>query len=66
MYISVGMPLRIAGFSLIWHMWVFAALGLMAFMLPDSMQMPMLGTGFGGLHIVFGIIIGRVGHGRQV
>jgi hypothetical protein len=35
-------------------------------MLPDSMQMLMLGTGFGGLHIIFGIIIRRVGHGRQV
>jgi hypothetical protein len=45
---------------------LFAALGLMAFILPDSLQMPMLGAGFGGLHIVFGIIIGRIGHGRQV
>jgi hypothetical protein len=45
---------------------LFAALGLMAFLLPDSVQMPMLGAGFGGLHIIFGIIIGRIGHGRQV
>ena len=45
---------------------LFAGLGLMALLLPDSMQMLMLGAGFGGLHIIFGIIIGRVGHGRQV
>lgn len=45
---------------------LFAALGLISFLLPDSLQMLMLGTGFGGLHIIFGIIIGRVGHGRQV
>jgi hypothetical protein len=45
---------------------LFTALGLLALMLPDSLQMPMLGAGFGGLHIIFGIIIGHIGHGRQV
>jgi hypothetical protein len=45
---------------------LFAMLGLVALMSPDSMQMPLLGAGFGGLHIAFGIIIGRLGHGRQV
>jgi hypothetical protein len=26
----------------------------------------MLGAGFGGLHIVFGVLIGRTGRGREV
>jgi len=44
----------------------FALLGVLALLLPGSAQIFMLGTGFGGLHIVFGILIGRVGHGRQI
>jgi hypothetical protein len=44
----------------------FVALGLLALALPDNLQIPMLGAGFGGLHITFGIIIGRLGHGRQI
>jgi hypothetical protein len=35
-------------------------------LLPDNLQILMLGAGFGGLHIVFGFLIGRVGHGREV
>jgi hypothetical protein len=44
----------------------FAALGVLALLLPSAAQIPMLGVGFGGLHIIFGILIGRVGHGRQI
>jgi len=44
----------------------FIALGLISFMLPDHLQMLMLGVGFGGLHILFGFLIGRMGHGRKV
>jgi hypothetical protein len=45
---------------------LFAGFGLLAFALPDRLQVLVLGAGFGGLHIIFGIIIGRVGHGHQV
>jgi hypothetical protein len=39
---------------------LFVALGAIAFALPAGAQTAMLGLGFGGLHIVFGILIGRV------
>jgi hypothetical protein len=45
---------------------MFALLGFVALLLPDSLQILVLGAGFGGLHIVFGFIIWRTGHGRQV
>jgi hypothetical protein len=45
---------------------LFAGLGMLALLLPNGAQILMLGSGFGGLHIAFGILIGRVGHGRQV
>jgi hypothetical protein len=44
----------------------FIGLGLIAFALPDQLQMLALGVGFGGLHILFGFLIARIGHGRQV
>jgi hypothetical protein len=44
----------------------FALFGIAALLMPDGMQMLMLGAGFGGLHIVFGFLIGRVGHGSQI
>jgi hypothetical protein len=44
----------------------FIALGLIAFALPDHLQMLALGVGFGGLHILFGFLIGRMGHGRKI
>ncbi|HTD72950.1 MAG TPA: hypothetical protein VK652_05445 [Steroidobacteraceae bacterium] len=44
---------------------LFASFGLAALLLPDSLQILMLGAGFGGLHIVFGFLIGRMGHGRK-
>ena len=45
---------------------LFIAFGLAAFLLPERAQILMLGAGFGGLHLVFGFIIGRVGHGSEV
>lgn len=38
---------------------LFVALGLLAFLLPATFQVSLLGIGFGGLHILFGILIGR-------
>lgn len=45
---------------------LFALCGVLALLLPDGLQILMLGVGFGGLHIVFGLLIGSVGHGRQI
>jgi hypothetical protein len=44
----------------------FSALGLLALILPDRFQILMLGLGFGGTHLVFGLLIGWRGHGREV
>jgi hypothetical protein len=44
----------------------FVALALLAFASPDSWQTTLLGAGFGGLHLTFGVLIGREGHGRSV
>lgn len=41
------------------------ATGLLALLLPQELQMLMLGVGFGGLHILFGYLVGRAGHGRK-
>jgi hypothetical protein len=38
---------------------LFVALGLCALLLPDGLQTLMLGLGFGGLHLLFGFLIGR-------
>jgi Na+/melibiose symporter-like transporter len=43
---------------------LFVLFGLTALLLPDDLQLLMLGAGFGGLHIAFGILIGRMGRGR--
>jgi hypothetical protein len=43
----------------------FVATGLLALVLPQAWQIPMLGVGFGGLHIVFGYWMGRAGHDRE-
>jgi hypothetical protein len=42
---------------------LFAALGSMTFALPTVAHTAMLGLGFGVLHIIFGILIGRSAHG---
>ena len=41
---------------------LFVALGSMAFALPAAAHTAMLGLGFGVLHILFGILIGRATH----
>ena len=42
---------------------LFMVLGLLAFMAPARLHTLILGMGFGALHSVFGIVIGRVNHG---
>jgi hypothetical protein len=44
----------------------FVALGLLALCLPNGAQIYMLGAGFGGLHVLFGLLIGRSTHVRQI
>ena len=43
----------------------FVGLGLMALAAPVELHIPLLAAGFGGLHIVFGILIGRGAHGHE-
>jgi hypothetical protein len=43
----------------------FVATGLLALVLPESLQIPLLGVGFGGLHIVFGYLMYRAGYGGE-
>jgi hypothetical protein len=45
---------------------LFVVFGLTALLLPDDLQILMLGAGFGGLHIVFGFLIGRTRSGRKI
>jgi hypothetical protein len=45
---------------------LFVLFGLAALLLAEDLQLLMLGAGFGGLHIVFGILIGRMGRGRKI
>ena len=42
---------------------LFVMLGGVAFAVPPSAHMLLLGAGFGGLHLISGILIGRVNHG---
>jgi hypothetical protein len=42
---------------------LFVALGSMTFALPVTAHTAMLGLGFGVLHVIFGILIGRSTHG---
>jgi hypothetical protein len=44
----------------------FVALGLLALLAPDRLQILLLGAGFGGLHVLFGFLIGRKSHEREV
>jgi hypothetical protein len=43
---------------------LFMLLGLLAFVTPRSVHTLILGTGFGALHTIFGVLIGRVSHGE--
>jgi len=45
---------------------LFVVFGLATLLLPDEAHIFMLGAGFGGLHILFGFLIGRMGHGRKI
>jgi len=48
---------------LIWIMGtLFVILGSLGFALPPAAHTALLGLGFGALHIVFGILIGRLSH----
>lgn len=44
---------------------LFIALSLPTFLLPHGLQMLMLGAGFGGLHLLFGFLIGRSRYDRE-
>ena len=53
-------------FTLIELLVVIAIIAVLAaLLLPDDWQISMLGAGFGGLHIVFGFLIGRRERGRE-
>ena len=43
----------------------FVALGVLALFLPESLQLIVLGVGFGGLHLLFALLIGRGTHDSQ-
>jgi hypothetical protein len=44
---------------------LFILLGLLAFAAPDRFLNPLLGIGFGGLHLLFGVLIGRQASARE-
>lgn len=48
-----------------WMGLCFAGLGLVALVSPVAFHIPLLALGFGGLHILFGILIARGVHGHQ-
>jgi hypothetical protein len=43
---------------------LFVLLGCLAFVLPPSAHTAVLGLGFGALHIIFGVLVGRLSHGE--
>jgi hypothetical protein len=45
---------------------LFILLGLVALGLPENLQMAVLGGGFGALQILFGILISKSGHAREI
>ena len=44
---------------------LFVALGSLTFALPQTAHTAMLGLGFGAVHVIFGILIGRSSHDRS-
>lgn len=47
-----------------WMGGCFVALGMLALVTPQEVQIPLLGLGFGGMHILFGVLIARGAHGH--
>lgn len=45
---------------------LFISFGLVTLLLPTEFHILMLGAAFGGLHIAFGLLIGRIGHGGKI
>lgn len=43
----------------------FAAFGILTLLVPVALHIPLLAMGFGGLHILFGILIARGAHVHQ-
>jgi hypothetical protein len=48
-----------------WMGLCFAGLGIVALLGSVVLHVPLLALGFGGLHVVFGILIARGAHGRE-
>ena len=48
-----------------WMGLCFAGLGIIALIAPVAFHIPLLALGFGGLHVVFGILIARGAHGHE-
>jgi hypothetical protein len=44
---------------------LFALLGLITFLMPERLHTLALGAGFGGLHLIFGILIGQRSRGSE-
>jgi Na+/melibiose symporter-like transporter len=44
----------------------FMALGMLTLVAPGRLHILLLGAGFGGLHVLFGFLIGRKGHEREI
>ncbi len=58
--VTVARTMRLLGIMGV----LFMLLGLLAFTTPAGVHTLILGAGFGALHTIFGILIGRVGHGE--
>jgi hypothetical protein len=41
---------------------LFVVLGSLAFAMPPGPHTSVLGLGFGVLHVLFGLLLGRLGH----
>lgn len=56
----------VSTFAIVVRMGVsFVVLGLVALLVPAPLHVALLGIGFGGLHILFGVLISRGAHARE-